>query len=98
MARRDLSNEEIEAMGKQEPGSASRYLKERCAEIEAEKQAEREKDDKERWIKQFVSAGGSPQDAQAAYKAHRNQQAQEAARAAEIAAAVGIRRRISEAL
>ena len=35
MARRDLSIEDVERMGREEPGSAARYLEERRAEIEA---------------------------------------------------------------
>jgi hypothetical protein len=71
MARRDLSIEDVERMGREEPGSAARYLEERRAEIEAEKQAEREADDERRWIEQFVAAGGERSAAKAAYKNHK---------------------------
>jgi hypothetical protein len=98
MPRRDLTNKEIEEMGRQEPGSAARYLEERRAEIAADKQAEREEDDKERWIAAFVRAGGSPQDARSAYKAFMNERAQEAARAADAAAGAASRRRMGQVL
>jgi len=42
MARRDLTNKEIERMGREKPGSAAEYLRLRREEIEAEKQARRE--------------------------------------------------------
>lgn len=83
MARRDLTNEEIEQMSLDNPGSASEYLRLRREELEVEKQAEREKDDKERWIEQFVAAGGNRADALAARKKLQNEQALEAARRAD---------------
>lgn len=83
MARRDLTNEEIEQMGIDNPGSVAEYLRLRREELEAEKQEEREKDDKERFIEQFVAAGGNRADALAARKKLMNEQALEAARRAD---------------
>ena len=41
MARADLTNTEVERMGREKPGSAAEYLRLRREEIEAEKQARR---------------------------------------------------------
>ena len=86
MARRDLTNEDVEQMGLEEPGSAAEYLRLRREELEREKQAEREADDEERWIARFVAAGGDRSDARAARKTAMNEQALEAARSAEASA------------
>jgi hypothetical protein len=83
MARRNLTNEEVEQMGIDSPGSAAEYLLLRREELEAEKQAEREKDDEERFIETFVSAGGTRADARAARKKLMNDHALEAARQAD---------------
>jgi hypothetical protein len=98
MARPDLSVKDVERMGKEEPGSAARYLEERREELEAEQQAEREQQDKELYVENFVKAGGDKSAAEAAYKAHRNQQAAEAANRADTAAVVHTRRRIGQTL
>jgi tetratricopeptide (TPR) repeat protein len=47
MARRDLTNAEIEQMGEENPGSAAEYLRLRREELEAERQVEREKEDED---------------------------------------------------
>jgi hypothetical protein len=86
MARRDLTNEEIEAMSLDNPGSAAEYLRLRREELEDEKQEARARDDEERWIEQFVAAGGNRADALAARKKVMNEQALEAARQADEAA------------
>jgi hypothetical protein len=86
MARRDLTNEEIEAMSLDDPGSAADYLEARREELEAEKQAERDRDDEERWIARFVAAGGDRSEARSARKKLQNEQALEAARRADEAA------------
>jgi hypothetical protein len=65
--------------------STSRRLA-RLEELEAEKQAEREKDDEKRFVEQFVAAGGDRADALAARKKLRNDHALEAARRADEAA------------
>jgi hypothetical protein len=57
MARPDLTNEQVEEMGREEPGSAARYLEERREELAAEKQAERERDDYRRFEEAFVERG-----------------------------------------
>jgi hypothetical protein len=98
MARKDLSVEDVERMGKEEPGSAARYLEERRAELEAEEQKRREEDDKQRFIEQFVAAGGNRADAPAEWKKLNNEKAATATRQAEEAASIHTRRRISRAL
>jgi hypothetical protein len=98
MARRDLTNQEIEQMGREEPGSAAEYLRLRREELETEKQKQREEDDKARYIKAFVDAGGNKSDGEAAYRAHKNEQAATAARQADQAAVIASRRRIRSQL
>ena len=98
MARRDLTIEDVERMGREEPGSAARYLEERREELEAEKQAEREEDDYRRFEEAFVAAGGERSAAKAAYKDRRNENARIAAGRADEAATEHSRRRISQAL
>ncbi len=95
MARRDLNIYEVEQMAREEPGSAARYLEERRAELEAEKQAKREADDERRWIEAFVAGGGNRADGKVAYKAHRNEQAAAAAWAADEATELAHRRHIN---
>src|SRR3954468_14715234 len=75
MARRDLTNEEIEQMGRDNPGSAAEYLRLRDEELEAERQAEREANDEAHWVEQFVAAGGDRSAAKAAFKNNRNENA-----------------------
>jgi hypothetical protein len=96
VARRDLTNEEIEQMGRENPGSAAEYLRLRREEIEAEKEKEREQEEKERFLKEFMAAGGTSKvEGEKAYKAHKNQQAAQAARAADEQAAYQWRRRMA---
>jgi hypothetical protein len=83
MARRDLTNAEIEAMGKANPGSAAEYLNLRRQELAAEKEKERETQAFERFKNTFVSSGGSVIEAKAAYDRQRNQSAEAAAKAAD---------------
>jgi hypothetical protein len=98
MVRRDLTNKEIEQMGREEPVSAAEYLRLRREELEAEKQKQREEGDKARYIKAFVDAGGNKSDGEAAYRAHKNEQAATAARQADQAAAATSRQRIRSRL
>jgi hypothetical protein len=98
MVRRDLTNQEIEQMGREEPGSAAEYLRLRREELKAEQQKQREADDKRRYIEAFVAAGGESRAAEAAYTASRNEQAATAARQADQAAAGLTRSRIRQAL
>ena len=58
MARADLTNTEVERMGREKPGSAAEYLRLRREELEAEKQAERARDDYARFERAFVGEGG----------------------------------------
>lgn len=92
MVRRDLTNEEIDQMGRENPGSAKKYLRLRREEIEAEKQAKREADDYARFERAFVEAGGSKSEAKSSYKALKNERASEAARTADEAAEAYARR------
>ena len=98
MARRDLTVEDVERMGREEPGSAARYLAERREELEAEKQEARERDDYARFEEAFVAEGGTKAAAKASYERLRNERAEASARAAEEAGTVHERRRISQAL
>ncbi len=98
MARRDLTNEEVERMGREEPGSAARYLEERRAELEAEERAGRERDDYRRFEEAFVADGGTKAAAKASYERLRNERAEASARAAEEAAREHVRRGIGERL
>ncbi len=79
MARPDLTNEEIEQMGRKEPGSAREYLRARREELEAEKQAERARDDYARFEQAFVNEGGAKEGAKEAYTRYRNERALQAA-------------------
>jgi len=78
MARRDLTNKEIERMGREKPGSAAEYLRLRREEIEAEKQARREADDYARFERAFVDAGGDKEAAKEAYTRYRDEAAEKA--------------------
>jgi hypothetical protein len=98
MARRDLNNEEVEQMGRDNPGSAAEYLRLRREELEAEKQARREEDDKERFVEHFVAAGGNRADALAERKKLMNERALEAARRADEAAHMQTRLHASRSL
>jgi hypothetical protein len=98
VARRDLTNEEIERMGRDNPGSAAEYLNLRREELEAEEQKRREADDKERFVERFVAAGGDRADASAELKRLTNERAAQAARRADEDASGYIRRSITEAL
>ena len=95
MARRDLTNEEIEQMGREEPGSAAEYLRLRREEIEAEKQAKRERDDYERYERAFVDAGGTEVGALEAYTRRQNEEAEKAAATADEMAAERSKQHIS---
>jgi hypothetical protein len=98
MARRDLTNEEIERMGQENPGSAAEYLRLRREELEAEKQAEREADDEERFVEQFVAAGGEPGAAKKALQDKKNEDAIIAAVLAEDSSVESERRHIVRSL
>ena len=98
MVRRDLTNEEIEQMGLDDPGSADEYLRLRREELEAEKQAEREEDDVARFVEEFVAAGGNRADALAERKKLMNERAAEAARRADQDAGEYVRRHVSRSL
>ena len=99
MARRDLTAREVEAMVEEYgPGSADEYLRLRCEELEAEKQAELERDDEERFVEQFVAAGGNRADALAERKKLRNEHAAEVARRADEDASMSVRRHVSRSL
>jgi len=99
MVRRDLTNEEIEQMGRENPGSAAEYLRLRREEIQAEAQKKGEQDDKERFITQFLASGGTSRvEGEKAYKVHKNEQAAAAARAMDEAAAYQSRRNIARKL
>ena len=98
MPRKDLTNEEVEQMGMDNPGSAAEYLRLRRDELEAEEEKRREEDDKERFIEQFVAAGGNRADALAERKKLQNERALEAARHADEAALYTTRLHASRSL
>ncbi len=98
MARRDLSNKEVEAMAQDNPGAAAEYLQLRRQELAEEKQAQREEEDKQLFVEQFVAAGGSRSAAASAYQEKRNEEALWAATLAEEAGRESVRSRISGAL
>ena len=95
MARRDLTNAEIEEMGRVNPGSAAEYLRLRREELAEEKQARREEEDRQRFIEEFVAAGGSRSAAASAYQEKRNDEALWSATLADEAAVDTTRQRIS---
>jgi hypothetical protein len=98
MARRDLSNAEIEEMGRVDPGSAAEYLRLMREELAEEKQARREEEDKELFVEQFVAAGGNRADALAERKKRMNERALDAARRADEAALHTTQRHITRSL
>ena len=98
MVRPDLTTKDVERMGREEPGSATRYLFERREEIAAEEQKRREQDDRKQWIEAFVSAGGNRKDGEAAYKAEQSKRAADSARKQTEAATHAQRRHISSVL
>jgi hypothetical protein len=95
MARRDLTNAEVERMGRDEPGSAAEYLRLRREELQAEREAELEADDKRLFVEQYVVAGGDPGDAGKEYKRFKAEKAAESARRSDTAAVVQVRRHVS---
>src|SRR5215210_805577 len=90
----DLSLHDVEAMSQREPGSAARYLEERRKQEAEFKEKQRQEDTQTRFEEAFVAAGGEKKDATAACRAHKNEQAATAARAADEAAVYQSRRRI----
>lgn len=98
MTRRDLTNAEIEQMGREEPGSAAEYLRLRREEIAAEREAQREKDDYARFERSFVEAGGTKSGAREAYGRRKNEEAEKAARLADEAAREQGVRRVARSL
>ena len=98
MARRDLTNAEIEAMGQENPGSAAEYLRLRQEELEAERQEANAKRDEEEWTERFIAAGGERSAAKAAYRDSRNENALIAAVLAEDRAVESERQRLGQVL
>jgi hypothetical protein len=98
MARRDLTNADVERMGREEPGSAAEYLRLRREELESEAQERREVEDEQEFVEQFVAAGGERSAARKAYRSKRNEDALVAAVLADDAASESVRRRIAQSL
>jgi hypothetical protein len=88
------TNREIEADSEGYVAAQQAYREDQ----EAAEQQRIEADDEARFTESFISAGGRERDAAAAYKAHRNQQAAEAATKAEASVLADARRRIRQAL
>jgi hypothetical protein len=93
----DLSARDVEALGKA-GGDPAAYLAERRRQIAELIEKRREADDKRRYVAAFVTAGGMKTDAEAAYKAHKNEQAATAAQRADQEAVIASRQRIRQAL
>lgn len=98
MARRDLTNEEIEQMGLDDPGSADEYLRLRREELAAEEQERREDEDRQQFVERFVAAGGNRAAASAEFKRQTNERAAEVASHADEDASMSVRRHISRSL
>ena len=87
----ELSAYDIERLPREE---IERYQKRRRVQIETKNAEAAEAADLERFTAAFVAAGGNKSDAPAAFTAHRNQQAAEAAARADNEALVAGRRRV----
>jgi hypothetical protein len=87
---REWTNKELE----RDPEGYLAAQSARRKDQDAQEQKRRGADDLERFTEAFVAAGGSRADATAAFKAHRNEQATTAARAADQSAAEASRRRV----
>jgi hypothetical protein len=98
MARPDLTNEQVEQMGRQNPGSAAEYLRLRREELAAEAEAAREREDRGAFVREFVAAGGTQSAAKEAYRRHCNEEAEKAAVAASEAARLMTRRHVARSL
>jgi hypothetical protein len=91
---RAWTNREIEADSEGYVAAQQAYRDDR----ESSDRQRQEADDERLFTEAFVSNGGRERDAAAAYKAHRNQQAAEAATKAEASVLADARRRIRQAL
>ncbi len=91
----ELSGFDIERLTRPEIDA---YRERRQAQIDGREAQRIEADAERQFTEAFVSNGGRERDAAAAYKAHRNQQAAEAATKAEASVLADARRRIRQAL
>src|SRR4051794_2919433 len=98
MARPDLTNEQVEQMGQDNPGSAAEYLRLRRKELADEKATAHEREDREAFEREFVAAGGTATAAREAYRRHRNEEAEKSAVAASEAALQLTRRHVARSL
>jgi hypothetical protein len=98
MARRDLTNREIEQMGREKPGSADEYLRLRREELEAEAQQRRANDDRRRFVEEFVAAGGDREGALEELRRQDNERAARTLEATDDHAADKVRKDIGRAL
>src|SRR3954454_25343287 len=98
MVRPDLNNEQVEEMGRVNPGSAAEYLRLRHEELADEAEAAREREDREAFEREFVAAGGTQGAAREAYRRHRNAEAEKSAVAAGEAALQLTRRHVARSL
>jgi hypothetical protein len=89
----DLSSRDVEALGKA-GGDPAAYLAERRRQIAELIEKRRADDDRERYVEAFVNAGGNKSDAEAAYRALKNERATEAAKRADEEAIQASRERI----
>lgn len=86
-----LSSHDIERLDRE---SIDAYREKRQQAVAQQEARQREEDDRKRFTEAFVEAGGDKSAAAAAYKAHRNEQAAEVARAADSAAIRRTRSRV----
>lgn len=95
MARRPLTIDEIDRMDRDE---VLAYNEAREEELAREEEQKQEADDKARFARQFLAAGGNEADVDKEWKGYRRDKAAETARRADQVAAGEARRRISQAL
>jgi hypothetical protein len=94
----DLTHRDVEVLANA-GGDPAAYLDERRRQIAEYEEKKLEEDDKARFIDEFMRAGGTSRtEGEAAYRAHRNQQAAATAREADQVAAAASRRHVASRL
>jgi hypothetical protein len=91
----DLTAHDVQRMSERDPGSAKRYLEERRKQIAALEEKQFEEYERERFVQEFVDAGGTREGAREALTRKRNEEAEKAAIAAEEAALQSTRDRVN---
>jgi len=94
----DLTSRDVEALAKA-GGDPAAYLGQRRRQIAEYEEKKREEEEKERFIAEFMAAGGTSKvDGEKAFKAHKNQLAAAAARAGDENAMRQTRRHVAARL